>query len=125
YEETDQYRLAAAYLTLDESPGSLELLWVIANQEANEHVGVDTEHQRESCSTGTRFRPFLWRLPARLITLLFLTRIRTRPSGINVNVMRSPAFMPRLSRICLGIVVWPLLVRVASVLMIFSAFLTG
>src|SRR5438067_12059972 len=51
------------------------------------------------------------------MTLLFLTRIRTRPSGITVNVMRSPAFMRRRSRICLGMVVCPLLVRVASVFM--------
>src|SRR5205823_113535 len=72
---------------------------------------------RESRSTGTGFRPFLYRLPARDMTLLFLTRIRTRPSGITVNVMRSPAFMRRRSRICLGMVVCPLLVRVASVFM--------
>jgi hypothetical protein len=36
----------------------------------------------------------------------------------------SPAFMRRLSRIALGIVVWPLLVSVASVLMACSVILT-
>jgi hypothetical protein len=48
----------------------------------------------------------------------------TTPSGINVNLILSPVFIPRLSRIRLGIVVWPLLVSVASVLMIASIILT-
>ena len=39
----------------------------------------------------------------------------TVASGISVKVIRSPGFMPRLSLISLGIVVWPLLVSVASV----------
>jgi hypothetical protein len=65
---------------------------------------------------GTDFLPFLYNNPASSDTRLFLTRMTTMPSGINVKLILSPAFMPRLSRIALGIVVWPLLVRVASVL---------
>src|ERR1035438_10544302 len=55
---------------------------------------------------------------------LFLTRIMTAPSGIRVKVILSPAFIPKLSRMSFGIVVCPLLVRVASVLMACSGFLT-
>lgn len=58
------------------------------------------------------------------MTLLFLTRISTVPSGSIVNVIRSPGFMPRLSRISLGIVVCPLLVKVESVLTNGAFFLT-
>jgi hypothetical protein len=46
------------------------------------------------------------------------------PSGINVNVILSPALIPRPSRIGLGMVVCPLLVSVASVLMAISKILT-
>jgi hypothetical protein len=49
--------------------------------------------------------------------------MRTTPSGINVKLILSPAFMRRLSRIGLGIVVCPLLVNVASVLMVGSIIL--
>ena len=54
---------------------------------------------------------------ASAIMLLVLTRMLTVPSDMGVKVMRSPGLMPRLSRISFGMVVWPLLVRVASVLM--------
>jgi hypothetical protein len=43
---------------------------------------------------------------------------------MSVNVMRSPAFIPRPSRIDFGMVVWPLLVSVESVLIVVSGFLT-
>ena len=59
------------------------------------------------------------------MTLLFLTRISTVPSGSIVKVIRSPAFMLRLSRMSLGIVVCPLLVSVESLLMMSSFFLTN
>lgn len=39
------------------------------------------------------------------LTLLLFTRMTTVASGINVKVIRSPGFMPRPSRISLGIVV--------------------
>jgi len=82
-------------------------------------------HQRDSSSIGTGFLPFLCRSPASSETRLFFTRIITTPSGINVNVILSAGFIPRLSRIDLGIVVCPLLVRVASVLIERSIFLTN
>ncbi len=55
---------------------------------------------------------------------LFLTRITTTPSGISVKFIRSPAFIPRLSRIGLGMVVWPLLVSVDSVFIVGAMILT-
>ena len=73
---------------------------------------------------GTAFLPFLCRSPARSDTCLFFTRMTTTPSGINVNIILSPALIPRPSRIGLGIVVCPLLVSVASVLMAISGILT-
>jgi len=88
------------------------------------NVGIYTEHQRESSSMGTGFLPFLYRSPASSDTRLFLTRITTTPSGINVKLILSPVFIPRLSRIAFGIVVCPLLVSVASVLMVDSILLT-
>src|SRR5580692_7905900 len=72
---------------------------------------------------GTGFLPFLYRSPASSDTRLFFTRITTTPSGINVKLILSPVFIPRLSRIGLGIVVCPLLVSVASVLMVSSIVL--
>src|SRR6476661_5396277 len=41
------------------------------------------------------------------MTLLRFTRMITVPSGISVKLMRSPGFMPRRSRISLGMVVRP------------------
>jgi hypothetical protein len=57
---------------------------------------------------GTAFRPFLYKSPASSDADLFFTRMRTTPSGINVKLIRSPAFMRRLSRISFGMVVWSL-----------------
>jgi Mg-chelatase subunit ChlD len=111
-------------LTLDQFACLLELGFVIPNQKANEYVGIDPQHHRDSCSTGTGLRPFLCNVPASSATLLDFNRMTTVASGIKVNVIRSPAFMERLSRISLGIVVWPLLVSVASFDMGSSNFLT-
>jgi len=90
---------------LDQFLRSLELCGLILHQKANEHIGIDADHQRDNRSTGTAFLPFFRRLPARLMTLLFLRRISTVPSGISVNMIRSPDFIPRLSRMPFGIVV--------------------
>jgi hypothetical protein len=111
-------------LTLDQFACLLELGFVIPNQKANEYVGIDPQHHRDNCSTGTGLRPFLCNVPASSATLLDFNRMTTVASGIKVNVIRSPAFMERLSRISLGIVVWPLLVSVASFDMGGSKFLT-
>jgi hypothetical protein len=54
---------------------------------------------------GKGFLPFLCNDPASSPTRLFFTRMMTTPSGINVKLILSPAFIPRLSRIGLGIVV--------------------
>jgi hypothetical protein len=79
--------------------------FIIPNQKANENIGIDPQHHRDNCSTGTGLRPFLCNTPASSVTLLVFTRMTTVASGIKVNVIRSPAFMERLSRISLGIVV--------------------
>lgn len=50
-------------------------------------------------------RPFLCNAPASEAMLLLFTRMTTVASGISVNVIRSPGFMARLSRISLGMVV--------------------
>jgi hypothetical protein len=55
-------------------------------------------------------------------TSLFFTRMSTTPSRINVNIILSPALIPRPSRIGLGMVVCPLAVGIASVLMAISGF---
>jgi hypothetical protein len=109
---------------MDQSPGSFIVRPVITDQVSNEDVAVNAVHQRDSCPMGTAFLPFLCRSPARSDTCLFFTRMTTTPSGINVNVILSPALIPRWSRIGLGIVVCPLLVSVASVLMAISGILT-
>src|SRR5580658_10232149 len=109
---------------MDQSPGSFILGPVITDQVANEDVRINAEHQRDSSAMGTAFLPFLCRSPARSDTCLFFTRMTTTPSGINVNIILSPALIPRPSRIGLGIVVCPLLVSVASVLMAISGILT-
>src|SRR5215469_8226114 len=114
---TDEPRLATLSLPTQQALRSRELPLLIAYQEAHQDIRVDAEHQRESCSVDSAFRPRRRRVPARLMTLLFLTRINTVPSGIGVKVIRSPGFNRRLSRMALGTVVWPLLVRVDSVLM--------
>src|SRR6185437_2159569 len=95
---------------------------VVPDEESHQDVRIEPDHQRDSCSTGTAFWPFLRRLPARLMTLLFLTRSSTVPSGIIVKVIRSPAFMRSRSRMSFGMVVWPLLVSVDSVLTVASRF---
>ena len=51
---------------------------------------------------GTGFLPFLYNSPASSDTCLFFTRMTTTPSGINVKLILSPVFMPRLSRMVLG-----------------------
>jgi hypothetical protein len=51
------------------------------------------------------------------MALLFLARMSTVPSGIIVNVSRSPERNERPSRITLGIVVCPLLVNDESPVM--------
>jgi len=43
------------------------------------------DDQRDSSSTGSAFRPRRRRLPARLMTLLFLTPMSTVPSGIGAG----------------------------------------
>ncbi len=58
--------------------------------------------------------PYIWIYKLEITPYGPVNRITTVASGINVNVIRSPAFMARLSRIALGIVVCPLLVSVAS-----------
>lgn len=115
--------LAFFDLTIDQSTYFLMLRSVVPDEVTNENVGVDSEHQRDSCSTGTRFLPFLYNSPARSATRLFFTRMSTTPSGLNVKLILSPVFIPRLSRIDLGIVAWPLLLTVASVLMVDSGIL--
>jgi hypothetical protein len=102
---TDQDGIASGRLVSDQSPRLFELPFVIRNQKANENVRVDADHQRDSCSIGTGFRPFLRSMPASARTLLFFTRMSTVPSGMSVNVIRSPDFMASFSRIPLGIVV--------------------
>jgi len=44
---------------------------------------------------------------SRLMTLLFLTRINMEPSGIAVNVRRSPGFALKRARTSFGTVIWP------------------
>jgi hypothetical protein len=78
---------------------------VVSDQVADENVGIYTEHQRDSSSMGTGFLPFLYNSPATSEIRLFFTRMTTTPSGINLKLILSPAFIPRLSRIGLGIVV--------------------
>jgi hypothetical protein len=119
-----QDRFALGHFAINQSPRLLILKPVVSGQVTNENVGVYTEHQRDSSSMGTGFRLFLYRSPANSDTRLFFTRMTTTPSGINVKLILSPVFMPRLSRIGLGIVVCPLLVSVASVLMAGSVVLT-
>src|SRR5580658_9518859 len=109
---------------MDQSPGSFILGPVITDQVANEDVRINAEHQRDSSAMGTAFLPYLCRSPARSDRCLFFTRMTTTPSGSNVNVILSPALIPRPSRIGLGIVVCPLLVSVASVLIAISIILT-
>jgi hypothetical protein len=83
----------------------LELNLIVADQGPNEDVGVYVERYRDNISMGTGFLPFLYSSPASLETDLFFTRMMTTPSGINVKLILSPAFMCRASRIFLGIVV--------------------
>jgi hypothetical protein len=106
----DEHRLAPLGLAPQQALCSRELSLPAAHQEAHQDIRIDAEHQPDSCSIGNALRPRRRRDPARLMTLLFLTRISTVPSGIGVKVIRSPAFKRRLSRIALGTVVWPLLV---------------
>jgi hypothetical protein len=91
--------------TLDQLSCLLKLSFVVPNEKSNENIGIDPQHHRDNFSTGTGLRPFLCKTPASPVTLLVFTRMTTVASGINVNVIRSPAFMERLSRISLGIVV--------------------
>lgn len=53
-------------------------------------------------------------MPLRDNSDLFLARITTVPSGIGVNVSRSLGLMAINFRMSAGIVIWPLLVSVAS-----------
>ena len=98
-------RLAVLRLASNEPASTLKLLLIISDQKPDQDIRVEANHQRDRSSTGRAFRPFLCRRPAIFIADLFLTRINTVPSGSNVNVMRSPSFMRRLSRISFGIVV--------------------
>ena len=96
---------------------AFELRFVISNQNADEHLGIDPDRQRESCSIASAFLPRLRGLPATVIALLFFTRINTVPTGISVNVVWLRAFISRSSQILLGIVVCPLLDTFESVFM--------
>src|SRR6202011_3656643 len=113
-----------AHSAINQSPCLLILWLVVSGPGPDENDGIYTEHQRDSSSMGTGFLPFLYRSPASSDTRLFFTRMTTTPSGINVKLILSPVFIPRLSRIGLGIVVCSLLVSVASVLMAGSVVLT-
>ncbi len=77
---------------------------------------IPRQHHRDNCRTGIGFRFFLRKLPDRRSMLLFLTRMRTVPLGNIVNVILSPAFMHRRSRMFFGIVVSPLAVNLESLL---------
>jgi hypothetical protein len=100
--------------TLNQLARLLKLRFVVSNQKANKHIGIGPQHHRDNCSIGTALRPFWCNAPANSVMLLDFTRMTTVESGISVNVIRSPVFMERLSRMFLGIVVCPLLVSVAS-----------
>ncbi len=78
---------------------------IVAGQVPDQDIGINTEHQRDRSSMGTGFLPFLCNSPASSDTCLFFTRMTTTPSGINVKLILSPVFMPKLSRMGLGIVV--------------------
>src|SRR3984957_5633628 len=121
---TNAWRYVATGYAMDQSPGSFIVRPVITDQVSNEDVAVNAEHQRDSCPMGTAFLPFLCRSPARSDTRLFFTRMTTTPSGINVNVILSPALIPRRTRIGLGIFVCPLHVNLASVLIRSPGILT-
>ncbi len=102
---TDQDGFVTDRLALDQLPCFLELWLIVPYQISNEDIGFEAEHERDSSATGTDFRPFLCSRPASSDTRLLFTRMMTTPSGINVNVILSPAFMRRPSRIAFGIVV--------------------
>jgi len=104
-QQTHQDRFALGHLTSDQSPCLLILRFVVSRQVPDENVGINAQHQRDSSSMGKGFLPFLCNNPASSDTRLFFTRIRTTPSGINVKLILSPVFTPKLSRIGLGIVV--------------------
>jgi len=66
------------------------------------------------------WQPFLSRFaqyPGQSYCALILDALLHRAVWHTVNVIRSPGLSPMLSRIALGIVVWPLLVNVDSALM--------
>jgi hypothetical protein len=46
-------------LALNQFLRALELFLVVAYQKPHEDIRIDPEHQRESASTGSAFRPFL------------------------------------------------------------------
>src|SRR5580692_2355169 len=95
----------------------LKPLLVVTDENPDESIRVEPDHHRDRPSIGKGFRPFLCGRPAISVADLFFTRNNTVPSGSNVKVTRSPSFMCKRSLISFGIVVWPLLVRVASMLM--------
>src|SRR5205085_1445479 len=105
HQQTDQHLFLGADFPLDQTAGSLELGFVVANKETHQHVGIEAEHQRDRRSIATGLRPFLCRRLASSMTLLVFTRMTTVLSGMSVKVIRSPGSKPRLSRISLGMVV--------------------
>jgi hypothetical protein len=97
--------LALAHRARDQSTRLLELESVGSDQVPHENVRVYSQHQRDGSWTGTGFRSILRNNAAITSRRLVFNRMTTTPSGINVKIILSPAFMRNSSRMLLGIVI--------------------
>jgi hypothetical protein len=119
--EADTHRLAGLRFTPDELAGTIKLFLIIPDQKTDQHIPIETNHQRDRSSTGKAFRPFLCRRPATSIADLFFTRINTVPFGSGSEGQAVALFHMQAVSNFLWNRSLTLLVRVASVLMMHQA----
>jgi len=57
YEQADQHLAHGGDLALDQALRALELRFVIANEEVDQHIGIETQHQRDRRLMATSLPP--------------------------------------------------------------------